>query len=192
MYELIANISVTSRPTNTFVKIWKFHIPLKIMCFSWLCLSNRVHTWDNLIKKVGLDWIGATCADQLLKQLIIYFMIAALPDWLQLTLDPLLAFHFFGRRLTTHITFLLGSAKEIILFIFLFFWLGKYGWQETNVYLKTNCLIFTLLYILSRNNFSSILFCLNRKLKGELLDWLLFFIFLLASLMGLQPIKQEV
>ena len=30
-------------------------ISLKIICFSWLCLSNRVHTWDNLIKK---GWIG--------------------------------------------------------------------------------------------------------------------------------------
>ena len=55
MYELIANISVTSRPADTFVKIWKFCIPLKIICFSWLCLSNMVHTWDNLIKK---GWIG--------------------------------------------------------------------------------------------------------------------------------------
>ena len=55
MYELIANISVTNRPADIFVNIWEFRIPLKIICFNWLCLSNRVHTWDNLIKK---GWIG--------------------------------------------------------------------------------------------------------------------------------------
>ena len=58
MYELIANIFVTSRPADIFFKIWKFRIPLKIICFNWICLSNKVHTWDNLIKKgwIGMNW----------------------------------------------------------------------------------------------------------------------------------------
>ena len=55
MYELIANISITSRPDDIMVKIWKFRIPLKIICFNWLSLSNRINTCDNLIKK---GWIG--------------------------------------------------------------------------------------------------------------------------------------
>ena len=55
MYELIANISVTSRPAGIFVKIWKLNIPVNIICVNWICLSNKVHTWDDLIKK---GWIG--------------------------------------------------------------------------------------------------------------------------------------
>ena len=55
MYELTVNISVTSKPNDIFVKIWKLRIPLKIICFNWLCLSNRINTCDNLIKK---GWIG--------------------------------------------------------------------------------------------------------------------------------------
>ena len=78
MYDLIANISVTSRLADSPIQIWKFHIPQKIICFSWLCLSNWVHTWDNLIKK---GWIGphwcCLCKKQHLNLLIIYFLIAA-------------------------------------------------------------------------------------------------------------------
>ena len=55
MYELIANTSITHRPDDILIKIWKFHIPLKIICFFWLSLLNRINTCDNLIKK---GWIG--------------------------------------------------------------------------------------------------------------------------------------
>ena len=55
VYDLIANISIISIPADALIQIWKFCIPQKIICFNWLGLSNRVHTWDNLIKK---GWIG--------------------------------------------------------------------------------------------------------------------------------------
>ena len=146
-------------------------------------------TW---LKKVGLDWIGATYANQLLNQLIIFFMSAASLDWLQLTLDPLLPFHFFGGRLTLFLMSLPGSAKGTIWSIFLFFYHGKSGWQGTNVYLKTNNLIFFMLFSPSRINFNSILLLPSRKVKGELLDRHLLLIFLLVSLMGHQQIIWEV
>ena len=31
--------------------LWKWRIPLKIKCFYWLCMRNKVSTWDNLIRK---------------------------------------------------------------------------------------------------------------------------------------------
>lgn len=37
------------------VIIWKFNLPLKVICFVWLCLANRINSWDNLQKK---GWIG--------------------------------------------------------------------------------------------------------------------------------------
>ena len=31
-------------------KIWNWNIPLKIKCFLWLCLVNKILTWSNLLK----------------------------------------------------------------------------------------------------------------------------------------------
>ena len=45
--------------TRTYLslKYWSlsFNLPLKVICFAWLCLSNRINTWDTLWKK---GWVG--------------------------------------------------------------------------------------------------------------------------------------
>ena len=51
MYDFIANTIVSDRPEGDLSMIWKFHIPLKIICFSWLSLRNKINTYDNLIIK---------------------------------------------------------------------------------------------------------------------------------------------
>ena len=55
IYDLIANTLVSNRPDDLLIKIWKFHLPLKIICFLWLSLLNKINTCDNLMKK---GWIG--------------------------------------------------------------------------------------------------------------------------------------
>lgn len=35
--------------------IWRWRIPTKIKCFSWICTNNKISTWDNLMRK---GWIG--------------------------------------------------------------------------------------------------------------------------------------
>jgi len=36
--------------------IWSWNVPLKIKCFIWLVLHNRILTWDNLRRR---DWKGS-------------------------------------------------------------------------------------------------------------------------------------
>ena len=55
MYEFIANTLATNRTDDFLCKIWKYHIPLKIICFSWLNLLNKINTYENLIKT---GWTG--------------------------------------------------------------------------------------------------------------------------------------
>ena len=55
MYEFIANSMVSDRPEGFLRKIRDLHIPLKIICFSWLSLRNKINTYDNLIRK---GWSG--------------------------------------------------------------------------------------------------------------------------------------
>lgn len=31
--------------------IWKWNLPMKLKCFLWLMLKNKVLTWDNLVKR---------------------------------------------------------------------------------------------------------------------------------------------
>ena len=35
--------------------LWQWKIPLKIKCFSWLCVNDKVSTWDNILKR---GWVG--------------------------------------------------------------------------------------------------------------------------------------
>ena len=54
-YHLISSCSLTDHPDRDLVLIRKCNLPLKVICFIWLCLSNRINTWDNLLQK---SWIG--------------------------------------------------------------------------------------------------------------------------------------
>ena len=54
-YDLITKSSLTARHVSALICIWKCNIPLKLICFIWLCLENRINTWDNLIKR---GWVG--------------------------------------------------------------------------------------------------------------------------------------
>ena len=86
-------------------------MPLKIICFNWLCLSNRVHTWDNLIRK---GWIG--------------------PNWCCLcrsaskSVDHLFHECIFTRLVTTHIRSSLAIPffwKETNFFLNVSSWISK-------------------------------------------------------------------
>ena len=50
LYEAISYICTNYNKKWWYKKIWKWHLPLKLKCFLWLCLENRILTWDNLIK----------------------------------------------------------------------------------------------------------------------------------------------
>ena len=54
-YDLITKSSLTARHVSALIRIWKCNIPLKLICFIWLCLENRINTWDNLIRR---GWVG--------------------------------------------------------------------------------------------------------------------------------------
>ena len=57
-YEYIASSHCHDIPEKILVIIWKFKLPLKVICFVWLCLSNQINTWDNMLKK---GWTGPSC-----------------------------------------------------------------------------------------------------------------------------------
>ena len=54
-YELITSTLLTTRLVSALKLIWKCNIPLKLIYFNWLCMENRINTWDNLIRK---GWAG--------------------------------------------------------------------------------------------------------------------------------------
>ena len=55
MYDFIANTNVSDRSDGYLSMLWELHIPLKIICFSWLSLHNKINTYDNPIIK---GWTG--------------------------------------------------------------------------------------------------------------------------------------
>lgn len=46
-YNLITSSTLIDRPGMALILVWKCNISLKVICFNWLCLSNRINTWDN-------------------------------------------------------------------------------------------------------------------------------------------------
>ena len=62
VYDLISNyyLEPTSYQNNFLELLWSFNIPLKIRCFIWLIVGNRILTWENLMKR---GWLGPSlCA----------------------------------------------------------------------------------------------------------------------------------
>lgn len=35
-------------------ELWKWHLRLKVKCFTWLMLENKIMTWDNVVKRGGV------------------------------------------------------------------------------------------------------------------------------------------
>ena len=56
-YDIISNYYLEpSLYQNQFLEfLWSFSIPLKIKCFIWLAVGNRILTWENLMKR---GWLG--------------------------------------------------------------------------------------------------------------------------------------
>ena len=50
-YEAITTISCDNVEKWRHKNLWKWHIPLKIKCFSLLCLENKILTWENLTNR---------------------------------------------------------------------------------------------------------------------------------------------
>ena len=92
MYGLIATTLAPISPDELLIKIWKYHLPLKIIYFFWLYLMNKINTYDNLIKK---GWIG--------------------PFWSCLckTKSESVDYLFYGCRFTRKVTALIRSALDI-------------------------------------------------------------------------------
>ena len=55
MYDFIANTNVSDKSDGYLSMLWELHIPLKIICFNWLSLHNKINTYDNMIIK---GWTG--------------------------------------------------------------------------------------------------------------------------------------
>jgi len=56
MYDYIVNGSTCCHTGWWEDKIWRWNLPGKIICFSWLCLKNKIYTWDDLFHR---GWIGS-------------------------------------------------------------------------------------------------------------------------------------
>ena len=54
-YRYIMEKSNNLQHNRFWMLFWKWKIPMKIKCFSWLCLMNKISTWDNLCNR---GWIG--------------------------------------------------------------------------------------------------------------------------------------
>ena len=54
-YDLIVSSLIPPSKVRTHSQLWSSTIPLKIICFVWLCIENQINTWDNLRKK---GWSG--------------------------------------------------------------------------------------------------------------------------------------
>ena len=50
-YEAISKDRMLSSPKWWAKLLWKPRIHLKLKCFLWLCLENKILTWDNLLKR---------------------------------------------------------------------------------------------------------------------------------------------
>ena len=54
-YDLLVSSMLPLVNTSIMSRIWGFSIPLKIKCFLWLAIDNRISTWD-ILKSKG--WSG--------------------------------------------------------------------------------------------------------------------------------------
>ena len=54
-HDLIVSSLIPPSTVRTHSQLWSSNIPLKIICFVWLCIENQINTWDNLRKK---GWSG--------------------------------------------------------------------------------------------------------------------------------------
>ena len=50
-YDLIVSSFMQPAPNKDISWVWNCAIPLKIQCFLWLVVDNRINTWDNFKKK---------------------------------------------------------------------------------------------------------------------------------------------
>jgi len=57
-YEHITSTSQILSFSDITSMFWKWDAPLKIKCFSWLVIHNRILTWDNLLRRgfFGPEW----------------------------------------------------------------------------------------------------------------------------------------
>ena len=54
-YDLISSTLHESKVDQIVANLWRCKIPLKICCFTWLAVGNRIMTSDNLLKH---GWVG--------------------------------------------------------------------------------------------------------------------------------------
>ena len=54
-YDLIVSSAVLLDRKFAMPKIWAYTVPLKIKCFIWLAVENRISTWEKLARK---GWLG--------------------------------------------------------------------------------------------------------------------------------------
>ena len=58
MYQHLANCFLTRDSVSTIGYIWDGKMPIKIKCFGWLVLTNKILTWEALQKRgfIGPGW----------------------------------------------------------------------------------------------------------------------------------------
>jgi hypothetical protein len=57
LYDAIASTIWIQKCTGWRKQLWHWNIPLKIKLFTWLAATNKILTWDNLLRRVGRDLI---------------------------------------------------------------------------------------------------------------------------------------
>ena len=59
-YDHITSSLLPLSLVSSHSRIWSCNLPLKLKCFTWLCMEKSINNWDNLTKK-GWTWPNKCC-----------------------------------------------------------------------------------------------------------------------------------
>lgn len=51
IYKHLSDLSLVQHPSTLLPKMWKGSLPIKIICFGWLCINHKILTWDGLQRR---------------------------------------------------------------------------------------------------------------------------------------------
>ena len=77
-YDLIVSTLLPLFPVISHSRLWYCNVSLKIKCFSWLCIENRINTWNNLEKKDGMGQTDVAFVELMKNLLIISLLVVPL------------------------------------------------------------------------------------------------------------------
>ena len=106
-YELIVSAHESLSTNKTMVQIWNFNIPLKLKCFVWLILENRINTLDILSRK---GWIGPSrcCLCLNVQESINHIFVSC--SFVRNVIEQLNS--FYGHEITWTLSSILGNIED--------------------------------------------------------------------------------